>query len=56
MDYPQKIICSESEDSPVTECENFSLKVKNILRMFASENIFKADETGLFYMCLQIRL
>ncbi|GBN38579.1 Tigger transposable element-derived protein 6 [Araneus ventricosus] len=48
----QKSIYGESEDVPEEVCDCWMQKIPDILQEFSPQNIFNADETGLFFKCL----
>ncbi|GBN20459.1 Tigger transposable element-derived protein 4 [Araneus ventricosus] len=48
----QKSICGESTDVPEEVCDCWMQKIPEILQEFSPQNIFKTDETGLFFKCL----
>lgn len=47
-----KTICGESADVPEEVCDSWMEKIPEILQEFSPQNIFNADETGLFFKCL----
>jgi len=51
-DLTQKSICGESADVPEEVCDSWMQKIPEILKEFSPQNIFNADETGLFFKCL----
>lgn len=49
----QKVMCGESADVSDQDCENWRQNVlPGLLASYREEDIFNADETGLFFKCL----
>ncbi|CDW57420.1 tigger transposable element derived 6, partial [Trichuris trichiura] len=51
----QKILCGESREVPVEVLEDFILKFRHFASGFKEEDIFNADECGLFFKAMPDR-